>query len=189
MATLLIVDDDKFMRHLMRETLSEQGHTVLEAGDAEDALVFSDHVDLILLDHYLPGMNGAEATALFHEKGIPLLLVSGSAELDVLKLALQSGALGYITKPFSPEQLILHVETALARVQEYVALNQRLVVNLAVGLIMERMRLVREEAETLLVNSAESKQISLEQAANEIVSWAQSLNSELGGGGPLSHSD
>jgi DNA-binding response OmpR family regulator len=120
-ATILIVDDEREIRELLRYNLEKQGYQVLTAQDGEEGLerIFATHPDLVLLDLLLPGRNGLEILREVRQepstRGLPVLLLTArGAEMDKL-LGFERGADDYITKPFSPREVIARVEAVLRR--------------------------------------------------------------------------
>jgi two-component system alkaline phosphatase synthesis response regulator PhoP len=121
-ATILIVDDEREIRELLRYNLERQGYQVLTAQDGEEGLarIFATHPDLVLLDLLLPGLNGLEVLRELRQepstRDLPVLLLTArGAEMDKL-LGFERGADDYITKPFSPREVIARVEAVLRRV-------------------------------------------------------------------------
>ncbi len=120
MSCVLLCEDEAVIREFIVIHLKRAGFDVIEAGTAEEALEFyeqhSDAVHLALLDVMLPGMDGFELCRRLREfdaaMGI-LMLTARSQEQEKVK-ALKLGADDYVTKPFSPSELIARVE-ALAR--------------------------------------------------------------------------
>ena len=109
--TILVVDDDPGLLALTTELLSGDGHRVLVASSGEDALamVRAVRTDLILLDYYMPEMNGLEVVQRLKAdaatRRIPVVaLTSGSAE-DANKLS-RAGSVGVILKPFEPTEFL-----------------------------------------------------------------------------------
>jgi CheY-like chemotaxis protein len=119
MRTVLIADDEPSMRLLVHATIESDDYTVVEAVDGAEAwaMIQSQKPSLILLDVQMPGRTGLEVLALV--KGDPnlsatrvILLTSKAQEADVEK-GLIAGADFYLTKPFSPLDLLTRVEEAL----------------------------------------------------------------------------
>ena len=120
-ATILIVDDEREIRELLRYNLERQGYQVLTAQDGEEGLarIFATHPDLVLLDLHLPGLDGLELLRELRQepstRDLPVLLLTArGAEMDKL-LGFERGADDYITKPFSPREVIARVEAVLRR--------------------------------------------------------------------------
>jgi CheY-like chemotaxis protein len=117
---ILVVDDQDNVRAMLRRQLSDQGHTVLEAGDGAEALHLvrrrNGAVDLILSDVVMPQMNGTElATRIGGEfPGIPVILMSAFAPAGVARVGLGESIVPVLQKPFDPEQLGELVALALS---------------------------------------------------------------------------
>jgi len=121
--TVLIVDDEREIRELLRYNLEKQGYNVLLAKDGEEGLsrIFATHPDLVLLDLLLPGLNGLEVLREVRSEPSTretpvLLLTARGAEMDKL-LGFERGADDYITKPFSPREVLARVDAVLRRVR------------------------------------------------------------------------
>ena len=120
-ATILLVEDEPAIQELISANLMRAGHHVLRAGDAETAqrIVREALPDLILLDWMLPGMSGVEfARRLRNEertRAIPLIMLTARGEEQDKVMGLESGADDYITKPFSPRELVARSRAVLRR--------------------------------------------------------------------------
>jgi DNA-binding response OmpR family regulator len=121
MALVLVVDDDVTVREVVVSYLRAGGHTVLEAADGADALrsIRSDPPDLVVLDLMMPGIDGLEVCRrLRTTSDVPIIMLTAlGAEVDRV-VGLESGADDYVTKPFSPRELVLRVDALLRRVGE-----------------------------------------------------------------------
>jgi len=114
---ILIVDDDAFVRTLLRDMLAAQGHSLLEAENGQQALDLDGPPPrVILLDLLMPQMSGMEALALIRDRwpATPVLVISSMDSDRLVQEALDAGASGYITKPFHPMEIVSAVERALA---------------------------------------------------------------------------
>jgi DNA-binding response OmpR family regulator len=118
MKTILVVDDEPKITQLARDYLEHAGFSVLVAGDGEAALttVRQRHPDLVVLDLGLPGLDGLDVTReLRRDSTIPIVMLTArDDELDKL-LGLELGADDYLTKPFSPRELVARVRAVLRR--------------------------------------------------------------------------
>ena len=115
---VLIVDDDLELSGLIGFALRQAGYLVVEANDGNQALAVFDHErpDLVILDVNLPGLNGFEVCRRVRERAatpVMMLTVRGSEEDEVQ--GLDQGADDYLTKPFSPRNLLAHVRALLRR--------------------------------------------------------------------------
>ena len=118
---ILVVEDEKDVRDLVRYNLEQEGFRVLEAEDGELALalVRRERPALVILDIMLPGMSGLDICRVMrHEAEIArvpvLMLTARAAEVDKI-VGLEVGADDYVTKPFSPRELIARVKAVLRR--------------------------------------------------------------------------
>ena len=115
---ILIVDDDPQIRRVMRVTLTGQGYEVDDAKDGESALerLRAQRFDLVLLDMNMPGMDGLEACRSIRSQSevAIIMLTVRDAEADKIE-ALDAGADDYVTKPFSPPELLARIRAALRR--------------------------------------------------------------------------
>lgn len=116
--TILIVDDEALIRNVIKEYLLNEGYKVLEAKDGFDALrVISDNkVDLIVLDIMMPKMDGFTCLSEIRKtKNIPVIMLSArKEEIDKLN-SFDLGVDDYVTKPFSPKELVARVKAHLKR--------------------------------------------------------------------------
>jgi two-component system, OmpR family, phosphate regulon response regulator PhoB len=120
MATILIVDDEPDIREVIRFTLEEGGFRVLEAAHADDARrLMSEQPDLVLLDWMLPGRSGLELAAQLKQNAktrtIPIIMISARGEEEDRIKGLNTGADDYITKPFSPREMVARIHAVLRR--------------------------------------------------------------------------
>ncbi len=116
---ILVVDDEARMRKLVRDFLTKDGYTVVEAGDGEEALnVFYEQrdIDLILLDVMMPKMDGYEVTRQIRESSqVPIVMLTARSEERDELLGFSLGIDEYVTKPFSPKTLVARVNAILRR--------------------------------------------------------------------------
>lgn len=120
-STILVIEDEPAIAELLSVNLSFAGHRVLVAQDAEIAIhmVASELPDLILLDWMLPGMSGVKlAKKLRGEdrtKDIPIIMLTARTDETDKVEGLETGADDYITKPFSPKELMARIKAVLRR--------------------------------------------------------------------------
>ena len=119
MKTILVADDQPFIRHSIRQMLdSNPAYQVVEATNGADALAQARHhqPDLLLLDVEMPELNGYVVCAALRAdpatRGLPVLLMSAASE-DVQGYALQAGCNGYFEKPFAASALLARIEELL----------------------------------------------------------------------------
>ncbi len=119
--TILIADDDHNVHQSLSAYFRREGYAILCAFDGGEALKMarSYHPDMILLDIMMPDMDGIEVCrAIRAESNVPIIMLTArSEEFDKL-LGLETGADDYITKPFSPREVLARVKTVLRRMGE-----------------------------------------------------------------------
>jgi DNA-binding response OmpR family regulator len=120
MKTILIVDDEPKIVQLARDYLEHAGFAVLSAPDGKAALasVRSHKPDLIVLDLGLPQLDGLDVTrSIRKDSNVPIIMLTARAEETDKLIGLELGADDYITKPFSPKELVARVRTVLRRTE------------------------------------------------------------------------
>jgi len=116
---LLVVDDDRRIRELIKRYLSTHGYRVTLAADAEEA---RNHLtglefDLLIVDVMMPGETGISLTkSINQDNEVPILMLTALAETDNRIEGLEAGADDYLTKPFDPRELLLRINNVLKRV-------------------------------------------------------------------------
>ena len=118
MKTILVVDDEPKIVGLARDYLEHAGFSVVSASDGSEALARAraDHPDLIVLDLGLPKLDGLDvARALRQTSSVPIVILSGRADESDKLVGLELGADDYVTKPFSPKELVARVRAVLRR--------------------------------------------------------------------------
>ncbi len=124
MARVLVVDDDHTVREVVVSYLRAARHDVDEAVDGEQALAaMRDHpADLVVLDLMLPGIDGLEVCRRLRAAGdVPVIMLTALGEETDRVVGLEQGADDYVTKPFSPRELVLRVDSVLRRAGERAA--------------------------------------------------------------------
>lgn len=118
---MLVVEDERVVSFLLSRTLEASGFSVTTSADGLEALELglANRFDLVLLDQRLPGLLGLEILQRWHaaDRDFPVIMVSGvSGEADVIT-ALELGAVDYIRKPFSIQELVARVKIRLREAQ------------------------------------------------------------------------
>lgn len=117
---VLVVDDERLNRMLLRRALEDEGHTVLEASNGRDALemLAAEPVDVILLDIVMPVLDGyatlAAIKADIELDHLPVIIISGVDEIESVVRCIGMGATDYLTKPFEPAILRARLGSSLA---------------------------------------------------------------------------
>ncbi len=115
---ILAVDDDESIRHLIDEYLSENGYRVSQAANGREmqAVLATDTVDLIVLDVKMPGEDGFTlARTVRQTSDVPIIMLTGQTHEVDRVLGLELGADDYLTKPFSPRELLARIKAVLRR--------------------------------------------------------------------------
>jgi len=186
---ILVVDDDRLVLAALTEGLRAAGYRVTSAASGEVALGVAarDAPDVALLDVRMPGMSGIELGRSLREQGIPFLFLSAYGDQEIVRVAAAEGALGYLVKPLDIQQIVPSIEAALARgsdirklreseAQLNTALTGSRDISMAVGLLMMRDRLDREQAFDLLRSHARSQRRAVSEVAKELLDSAENLN-------------
>ncbi|MBO4122074.1 response regulator [Cupriavidus gilardii] len=123
MATILVVDDEMGIRELLSEILSDEGHVVEVAENAQQAREYraGNTPDLVLLDIWMPDTDGVTLLKEWSSQGqltMPVIMMSGHATIDTAVEATKIGALNFLEKPIALQKLLSAVEQGLARGQE-----------------------------------------------------------------------
>ena len=118
---VLVIEDEPDILEVIQYNIEREGHKVIACRDGEQGLsrIRTDDPDLVILDLMLPGMDGSEVCRQVKAdpvtRGIPIIMVTAKGEESDVVLGLGLGADDYITKPFSPRELVARVNVALRR--------------------------------------------------------------------------
>lgn len=126
---ILVVDDDPHVGEILSQYLGDEGYDVERAVDAKSALraVAAEEPALVILDVRLPDQSGLEALAALRSQGsaAPVIMLTGLAdELDKV-LGLELGADDYVTKPFSPREVLARIRTVLRRTRSATSSDEK----------------------------------------------------------------
>ena len=118
--TILIIEDDKFLRELIAQKLIKEGFEISEAVDGEEGMkkVKEEKPDLVLLDLILPGIDGFEVLSRMREESalasIPVIILSNLGQREDVEKGLRMGAVDYLIKAhFTPGEIIDKIKAAL----------------------------------------------------------------------------
>ena len=164
LAHILVVDDDKGIRSLVKKYLSENQYLVNTASSAEDAFekIKIIKFDLIILDIMMPGKNGLEFIEE-HKSNIntPIILLTAKGDADERVAGLEIGADDYLPKPFEPKELVLRIKNILNKTK---TIEQKRIVEFSNIKIDLNKLLIQKESEEFKINNTEK--IILERMIN-----------------------
>jgi len=117
MPTVLLVDDDPALLEVLVAYLTEEGHTVLTAGNGLEAIPLLIKADVAVLDWMLPGLSGLDVLGEARKSlpNLPILLLTARGEEDDRVRGLDAGADDYVVKPFSPREIVARIRALLRR--------------------------------------------------------------------------
>lgn len=121
MSKILVIEDDLNLSKIVGSYLEREGFDVKQSsrGDTGLEMAFSEKPDLVLLDLNLPGLDGMDVAEEIHKAiDIPIIIVTARVEESDRLNGLNSGADDYISKPFSPRELVARVKAVLRRVEK-----------------------------------------------------------------------
>jgi len=191
---ILVVDDDRLVLATVVAGLKQAGFDVIEADNGDDAILLArkHRPPLAILDMRMQGKSGLEvARYLAANTATGFMFLSAFGDADIIEEATRLGALGYLVKPLDVKQIVPAVRAALERLHERVteaprpaarpptvqsggALREQ---HIAVGILMERLRLDHERALEALRAQARSEGLGLDEVAARMVEAANRLNS------------
>jgi DNA-binding response OmpR family regulator len=180
---LLLVGDDRESSGLLIDALRRAGYEVSAAESADDALaaIATAAPALAVLDIKMPGISALILSELLRDQfKIPFVFFSALGTEEAMHRAMVMGALAHLAKPFEMGQCISVINTAVARAdrlhrprlsesQLSIAAQQSRAVGMAIGLVMERLRLSREMALEILGREARAKRQRVSQLAQELL--------------------
>jgi DNA-binding response OmpR family regulator len=120
MPTVLVVDDEPLVRDVVARYLRHDGYDTVEAADGDEAraLIEADPPELVVLDLMLPGTDGLALCRWIRSRGdLPVIMLTARGEEADRIVGLDLGADDYVTKPFSPRELVARVRTVLRRAE------------------------------------------------------------------------
>ncbi len=187
---LLLVDDDGLVLATFGKELRDAGYFVRLADCGDEGLRIATQdpqPDLAILDIRMPGMTGIDTAKGLKQLGIPAIFLSAYDDDEYVQQAVTNGALGYMVKPIDVSKAIPTIEAALKRAKdlsEHQETEKRLsgaletgsVVNVVIGMLMERHSLGRQDAFELLRGKARSEQRKVKAVAEEALNAWETFN-------------
>lgn len=182
-AQILIVDDDRLVLHGLTSGLRSAGYRTAEADSGEAAIKIARElpIDLAIVDVSMPGMSGLELAEYFRiHTAIPCIFLSAYTDTAIVERAVAEGALGYLVKPLDVPSIVPTIEAALIRARELsalknersqlnTALHQGRNVSIAIGLLMARYGLDKDQALDALRKAARRERRKLDDLASSLI--------------------
>jgi len=143
---LLLVEDDRALADLVTFHFERSGYGVTRTGDGEEALILADEVkpDIILLDWMIEGISGIEVCRRLRRRATsantPIIMLTARGEESDRIRGFETGADDYVTKPFSPRELVARVGAVLRRVRPALAGEQLAYADLEMDVVAHRVR-------------------------------------------------
>ena len=150
MKTILVVDDEPKITQLVRDYLERAGFSVLIALDGSKALSVAktEKPDMIVLDLGLPRLDGLDFTREFRKvSNAPIIMLTARAEESDKLIGLELGADDYVTKPFSPKELVARVRVVFRRIENTLSANAEMIRVADLTLDVPRLRVTAENRE------------------------------------------
>ncbi len=188
---LLLLDDDRLVLATLGEGLRQAGYRVATASSVEEAedVLAGGGIDLAILDVRMPGLSGIDLAWRLHDADneVPFIFLTAYSDEELVEQASEAGAMGYVVKPADPDRLVPAIEAAFARAadvkklrdtgrQLQTALDADRDVSLAIGIMMERRRLSRQDAFEMLRAQARTERRKLIELAREVVLAVEKIN-------------
>jgi two-component system, OmpR family, phosphate regulon response regulator PhoB len=143
---LLLVEDDRPLADLVTFHFERAGYSVTRTGDGEEALILADEVkpDIILLDWMIEGISGIEVCRRLRRRpqsaNVPILMLTARGEEADRIRGFETGADDYVTKPFSPKELLARVAAVMRRVRPALAGEQLIYADVEMDVTRHRVR-------------------------------------------------
>jgi AmiR/NasT family two-component response regulator len=181
---VVIAEDEALIRMDLAEMLAEEGYDVVgQAGDGEKAieLAESERPDLVILDVKMPKLDGiAAAERIAAQRIAPVVILTAFSQRDLIERARDSGAMAYLVKPFTKDDLVPAIEMAVSRFAEITVLEKevadlseslatRKIVDRAKGILQKELGLTEPESFRWIQKTAMDLRLSMRQVADGVV--------------------
>jgi response regulator NasT len=180
---VIVAEDESLIRMDIVETLKSQGFDVVgEAGDGNKAveLAFELKPDLVVMDIKMPDLDGLSAAEKIAELKIPVVLLTAFSQQELVTRAAEVGAMAFLVKPFSPQDLLPAIEIALSRHSQLIALEAevadlgerletRKLVERAKGVLSEKMKLTEPEAFRWIQKASMDRRLSMADVSKTVL--------------------
>jgi response regulator NasT len=180
----VVAEDESLIRLDIVEILRDNGFDVVgEAGDGETAVQLATDLrpDLVVMDVKMPQLDGISAAEKLSKNHIaPVVLLTAFSQKELVERASEAGALAYVVKPFTPNDLLPAIEIALARYEQIITLEAevqdmverfetRKLVDRAKGLLNEKMGLTEPEAFRWIQKASMDRRLTMQDVAKAII--------------------
>lgn len=190
--TVIVAEDESLIRMDIVETLREHGFDVIaEAGDGEQAVKLVNELkpDLLVMDIKMPNMDGITAAEKLAGTKTPIVLLTAFSQKELVDRASEAGAMAYVVKPFTPNDLLPAIEIALSRHAQIIALESeisdlnerfetRKLVDRAKGLLNEKMNLTEPEAFRWIQKASMDRRLTMQEVAVTVIEQLGAPKSE-----------
>lgn len=181
--TVIVAEDESLIRMDIVEILQDHGFEVIgEAADGEEAVALTKSLkpNLLVMDIKMPNMDGISAAEQLIETKTPIVLLTAFSQKELVDRASEAGALAYVVKPFTPNDLLPAIEIALSRHAQLITLeaeisdlNERFetrkLVDRAKGLLNEKMNLSEPDAFRWIQKASMDRRLTMQEVAQTII--------------------
>lgn len=181
---VVVAEDESLIRIDIVEILRDNGFEVVgEAGDGEKAVALAEELrpDLVVMDVKMPLLDGISAAEIIGKKNIaPVVLLTAFSQRELVERAAEAGALAYVVKPFTPNDLIPAIDIALSRYQQINALEEeitdlaerletRKILDRAKGILNNTMGLPEPEAFRWIQKASMDRRLTMREVAQTVI--------------------
>ena len=181
---VVVAEDESLIRIDIVEILEDHGFEVVgEAGDGEKAVALVEELrpDLVVMDVKMPLLDGISAAEIIGKKNLaPVVLLTAFSQRELVERAAEAGALAYVVKPFTPNDLIPAIDIALSRFQQITALEDeisdlaerletRKVLDRAKGILNNTMGLTEPEAFRWIQKASMDRRLTMREVAQTVI--------------------
>jgi two-component system, response regulator PdtaR len=181
---VVVAEDESLIRIDIVEILEDNGFEVVgEAGDGEKAVALVEELlpDLVVMDVKMPLMDGITAAEIIGKKNLaPVVLLTAFSQRELVERAAEAGALAYVVKPFTPNDLIPAIDIALSRYQQLSALEDeisdlaerletRKILDRAKGILNNTMGLTEPESFRWIQKASMDRRLTMREVAQTVI--------------------